>query len=212
MGQKELPKKPEMSVFMVIFDQDGYERFVGTFTSIEKANDAVKMCPGSYGNKIIRKIDTDQVYLTKINDCEIKSSTDIGEEVSVTKCNKKNGFKVSEKFRASLHKDNELDEFLRLEEAEESEESEPNEFHDYPLIRVKPVNYPKRPMGPCMFFTKEVRQSVRDNNPDSKGSDVMLKIIRMWQNLGESGQAKYVIQAEEDRKRYERELEQFQTV
>lgn len=107
-----------MSVYSLILDENAKERFIGIFTTLEKANEA--MFFHSYGCLKIRKIDVDKVYFTPINDYGGKSETNLGKHVVTVECNY-NRTIISDKIRAMLHKDNDLDAFLEKSKEYEDE-------------------------------------------------------------------------------------------
>jgi len=57
-----------------------------------------------------------------------------------------------------------------------------------------------------MFFNMENRTKVVDENPGIAFGDVGKKLGAMWKNLSDSEKAPYVKKAEDDKKRYEKEV------
>lgn len=113
----------ELKTVYVIFRDDGsgYERFFGIFSDYDKAINLCKSCPSIYGYFVIRKIDLDKIYLTNINEYDIKSSTHIGTHV-ITLDSPENKIDVTEDFKSHLHENNDFDGYIS-EEGEEDEGS-----------------------------------------------------------------------------------------
>ena len=71
-----------------------------------------------------------------------------------------------------------------------------------PKKGMKDPNAPKRALNPYMFFGKEVRQTIRDENPEMKMTEISKKIGVMWKELSEEDKVKYNDLAEKDKERY----------
>ena len=53
-----------------------------------------------------------------------------------------------------------------------------------------------------MIYGKEVRQTIRDKNPDMKMTEISKEIGVMWKKLSDEEKAKYENLAEKDKERY----------
>lgn len=104
-----------MAVYFASKDNGyGNERFVGIFTSLEKANEMCKLLP--FSNDIrIYKVDTDKLYLTPMNlTCpDINSCVQLGEFVD--KVNGPDDYNIDEinKLSEYLHKNGDLEGYLK---------------------------------------------------------------------------------------------------
>lgn len=77
--------------------------------------------------------------------------------------------------------------------------------------KKKDKNAPKKNMSAFMFFSNAVRDKVREENPDiaSKVSEIAKKIGERWKSLEDADKEPYNKMAEEDKARYLREMETY---
>ncbi|KAJ7357636.1 High mobility group box 1 [Desmophyllum pertusum] len=73
--------------------------------------------------------------------------------------------------------------------------------------KMKDPNEPKRGMSSFMFFNKEIRAQMKEENPQST---ITAKVLgEMWAKLEEKEKEKYEAMAKEDRERYSEEMKAF---
>ena len=70
----------------------------------------------------------------------------------------------------------------------------------------KDPNAPKRNMSAFFLYSNDVRQSVRESNPDAKFGDIAKIISKQYKELSEKEMSKYQKLAAEDKERYQREM------
>ncbi|KAK7081019.1 High mobility group box 1 [Halocaridina rubra] len=71
----------------------------------------------------------------------------------------------------------------------------------------KDPNRPKRALSAFFYYANDERPKVRAANPDFSVGEVAKELGRQWNEMTESEKAKYEKQAEEDRARYDREMQ-----
>lgn len=75
----------------------------------------------------------------------------------------------------------------------------------------KPDNYPKAPLGSYIIFANDHRDDVKARNPTFKNTEIMKAIGELWSSTSDSEKAKYKKKAEEDKVRFEKEMEAFKS-
>jgi len=75
--------------------------------------------------------------------------------------------------------------------------------------KKKDPNAPKRPTSAYFYFAGDVRPGIREENPDMKVTQVMCLIAEKWRELEEEDKKPFEEQAAKDRKRYEKEMKQY---
>jgi len=73
----------------------------------------------------------------------------------------------------------------------------------------KDPNAPKGALTAYIIFSNAKRDQVKKENPDIKFGEVAKKISEMWKNISASDKAKFDKAAQEDKKRYEREMADY---
>ncbi|XP_042903065.1 high mobility group protein 20A isoform X2 [Parasteatoda tepidariorum] len=72
------------------------------------------------------------------------------------------------------------------------------------------MNAPKQPLTGYVRYLNENREKVRGENPGASFSEVTKILACDWSKLGVSEKQKYLEEAEKDKERYMKELEQYQ--
>lgn len=75
--------------------------------------------------------------------------------------------------------------------------------------KVKDPNAPKKGMSAFMLFSNEQRNKIKADNPESSFGEIGRKVGEAWKALSEKQKQTYVKKAEEDKKRYESEMETY---
>ena len=75
--------------------------------------------------------------------------------------------------------------------------------------KKKDPNAPKRNMSAFFLYSCANRAQVKEENPDAKFGDIAKMISVQFKGLSESERAKWDEKAVEDKKRYEREMEEY---
>ena len=75
--------------------------------------------------------------------------------------------------------------------------------------KKKDKNAPKRNKNAYMFFVNEKRGEVKSANPSLSVTDVAKEIGVLWRNLDDDGKKKYIDMANEDKIRYNNEMEKY---
>ena len=75
--------------------------------------------------------------------------------------------------------------------------------------KKKDPDAPKKNCSSYIFFCKDTRDSVKEDNPDFKGTEVTKELGRMWRELDEEGKAPFVEKAKADKVRYSKEMEGY---
>jgi len=73
----------------------------------------------------------------------------------------------------------------------------------------KDPNAPKGALTAYIIFSNAKRDQVKKENPDIKFGDVAKKISALWKSVSASDKAKFEKAAAEDKKRYEREMKDY---
>ncbi|KAG2433609.1 hypothetical protein HYH02_012538 [Chlamydomonas schloesseri] len=76
--------------------------------------------------------------------------------------------------------------------------------------KAKDPNAPKKPMGAYMWFCKEMRESVKADNPDFSVTDIGRRLGELWKECEEEDKKKFHKMAEEDKDRYNKENAAYQ--
>jgi len=69
----------------------------------------------------------------------------------------------------------------------------------------KDSSEPKRGLTAYMFFSKDFREKVRQENPKASFGEIGKLLGKKWKDMSEKEKAPYVKKAEEDKERYEKE-------
>lgn len=75
--------------------------------------------------------------------------------------------------------------------------------------KKKDKNAPAKPKSSYILFCMEKRQGLKDKNPEMKATSITSELGKMWQKLSDTQKAKYAKKAEEDKKRYAAEMEDY---
>lgn len=76
--------------------------------------------------------------------------------------------------------------------------------------RARDVNAPEKPLTGYVRFLNDRREAVRTANPTANFSDITKILANEWSKLGPQEKQKYLDEAEKDRVRYSKEMEQYQ--
>lgn len=76
--------------------------------------------------------------------------------------------------------------------------------------KAKDPNAPKKPCGAYMWFCKDKREGVKKKHPDWGVTDIGKHLGAMWKEATDNDKKKYFEQAEEDKKRYEKAMADYQ--
>lgn len=77
------------------------------------------------------------------------------------------------------------------------------------LKKFKDPNKPKRAKTSYLYFCQEMRPTVKSKNPDLKLGGVMKELGKMWGKLSDKEKEKYEELYQEDKIRYEEEIEEY---
>ena len=75
--------------------------------------------------------------------------------------------------------------------------------------KKKDPNAPVAALTAYKFFYKETAQTVRNHNPGVKFGDVSRVVASMWESMADSDKEKYRAMAVEDKERYAREINEY---
>lgn len=75
---------------------------------------------------------------------------------------------------------------------------------------VRLPDHPKQPTNSFIFFTKAVRESVVEANPELSNTQIIALMSKMWKETSEENRAEYNDLAAKDRERYEAEMKTFE--
>lgn len=75
---------------------------------------------------------------------------------------------------------------------------------------ARDVNAPEKPLTGYVRFLNDKRERVRTENPTANFSDITKILANEWSKLGPQDKQKYLDEAEKDRERYTKEMEQYQ--
>jgi len=73
--------------------------------------------------------------------------------------------------------------------------------------RKKSRDAPKRPLSSYMLFVREARPAIVDKHPEAKFTEIGKIIGEQWAKLPAEKKYKYVQMAEDDKRRYQLEME-----
>eukprot|EP00013_Stygamoeba_regulata_P010920 CAMPEP_0177681402 /NCGR_PEP_ID=MMETSP0447-20121125/30699_1 /TAXON_ID=0 /ORGANISM="Stygamoeba regulata, Strain BSH-02190019" /LENGTH=135 /DNA_ID=CAMNT_0019190821 /DNA_START=19 /DNA_END=426 /DNA_ORIENTATION=+ len=73
----------------------------------------------------------------------------------------------------------------------------------------KDPDAPKRALSAFMFFSSDVRASIKEKNPTATFTEQGKLIGEAWRNLTDAEKAKYNAKHEKDKKRYEKEMAEY---
>lgn len=73
----------------------------------------------------------------------------------------------------------------------------------------KDPDAPKRPMTAFMYYTKENRSIVKEEDESLGFADIARELGSRWKNLDEEEKEPYLEMAAEDKERYQREMEDY---
>lgn len=76
-------------------------------------------------------------------------------------------------------------------------------------VEKKPEDYPKAALSAYFIFTSENRDKIKEKNPDMKNTQVLSEIGAMWKALSEDQKAHYQKLADEDKKRFDGEMDAY---
>jgi len=74
----------------------------------------------------------------------------------------------------------------------------------------KDPNAPKKALAPYMFFCQEQREVVKAENPDITFGEIGKILGAKWKDLSEKEKKPYMKKAENDKKRYQAEIDAYQ--
>ena len=72
--------------------------------------------------------------------------------------------------------------------------------------KKKDPDAPKKNCSSYIFFCKDTRTSVKENNPEFKGTEITKELGRLWKELDEEQKVPFVEQANLDKVRYQDEM------
>jgi len=75
--------------------------------------------------------------------------------------------------------------------------------------RKKDPNEPKQPSNAYIFWSRENRKIVADENPKSNGKEINKLCGKKWKSLNDSEKEKYVKMYEQDKERYKKQMEEY---
>mmetsp|Transcript_36112 Transcript_36112/g.81312 ORF Transcript_36112/g.81312 Transcript_36112/m.81312 type:complete len:178 (-) Transcript_36112:97-630(-) len=78
--------------------------------------------------------------------------------------------------------------------------------------RVKDVNAPKKGQNAYMLWCHSVREDLRKANPDMAMKDILRELGQKWKDLDPSEKEKWEEKAKEDRDRFLREKEEYESI
>ena len=68
---------------------------------------------------------------------------------------------------------------------------------------------PKKNCSSYIFFCKDMRESVKSENPDLKGTEITKEIANLWKKLEEDDKGPFIEKAEADKQRYLDEMKSY---
>ncbi|OAQ33669.1 hypothetical protein K457DRAFT_68351 [Linnemannia elongata AG-77] len=74
---------------------------------------------------------------------------------------------------------------------------------------IKDKNCPKRPRNSYIFFTLMKRDDIKKKHPGFKPTEITKMLGEEWQKLSETEKESYGSMAEDDKKRYQTEMEEY---
>ena len=76
--------------------------------------------------------------------------------------------------------------------------------------KEKDPNAPKRPVTAFFFYQSERRQTLKKEKPELDHKQIISVMSTEWNKLPEKDKKKYLVKAEEDKKRYEKEKAEYE--
>ena len=70
-------------------------------------------------------------------------------------------------------------------------------------------NMPKKPLSAYIYFSQERREQIKKENPKMPVTHVMKEVSNRWSAMTKDEKEPYIVEAREDKKRYEQELLQM---
>lgn len=70
-------------------------------------------------------------------------------------------------------------------------------------------NMPKKPLSAYIYFSQEMREQIKKENPKMPVASIMKEVSNRWSAMSKEEKERYVTEAREDKKRYEKELSQL---
>lgn len=70
-------------------------------------------------------------------------------------------------------------------------------------------NMPKKPLSAYIYFSQEMREQIKKENPKMPVASIMKEVSNRWSTMSKEEKDPYVSEAREDKKRYEKELSQM---
>jgi len=77
--------------------------------------------------------------------------------------------------------------------------------------KKKPSDYPKNPRNAYLYFSIEVRKKRQEEYPDRRFGELTTMVANEWKNLKSTKKKKYEEMAKNDRARFKRELQEWQS-
>jgi hypothetical protein len=75
--------------------------------------------------------------------------------------------------------------------------------------KVKDPNAPKKGMSAFMLFSNDQRNKIKTENPDLSFGEIGRKVGEAWKGLNDKQKQVYVKKSEEDKKRYESDMQTY---
>ena len=79
------------------------------------------------------------------------------------------------------------------------------------LKKFKDKNQPKKPKSAYMFFSVVHRKKLKEKSPDMAFGEIMKNISESWKKLNDKEKQKYNELAENDKERYQDEMEKYKS-
>ena len=73
----------------------------------------------------------------------------------------------------------------------------------------KDKNAPKRAISAFFYYQKERRESLKEENPNLSNKELISTMSAEWNKMKDTDKKKYVELANKDKKRYEKEKEEY---
>lgn len=67
-------------------------------------------------------------------------------------------------------------------------------------------NQPKKPLSAYIYFSQEIREVIKQENPRLTVAEIMKEVSNRWQRMDREQKCSYEVLASKDKKRYEKEL------
>ena len=84
-----------------------------------------------------------------------------------------------------------------------------NAAQEVPEQENKPTAMPKKPLSSYIFFSQQVREKIKKDNPKLSVNELMKEISNRWANISDKEKLPYNDMAKNDKYRYENELEEY---